>query len=536
MITWAPLFSLSRGGFEEVCVHGALAVVDAGQSLYATGGVLPRLPARSLAKPFQFLATLAGAAPAELDERLTAALGSISATGAQLAALERWYDGDALEAELVLPGAAPMDLVERARRAAEAPARRCHPCFSKHMAILRACGERGWPTRGYHETEHPFHAELLGVLSRLLGRPAATFDVVADGCRLPTPILGLGELARLYRWLAAADDPASVRLRQAMQRHPTWIGGEGRVDTRLMEVNPGRVIAKEGADGLLAVGIAPSAQAPAGVGMVVKLAAGHQPDWAALALAPFLRAYGAAALEVATPGQDVTWHATPSQSDARPIDISPTLEPAIAVWPGDVGFQRSLTSAMGQPGAGTSAPWELLVSSIQTTVHVGAHADAPNHFSPGGVGIDRVALEPYRGPCQVLALEKPRGSLITADDLWPLVHGDGVLRAPRVLFKTGSFPDARAFNADFVAFAPDAVAWLRERGAVLVGIDTPSVDPFDSKALPAHHATRQGPGLAILEGLVLCDVEPGFYELVALPLRIRDADASPVRAVLWPLR
>jgi arylformamidase len=182
-----------------------------------------------------------------------------------------------------------------------------------------------------------------------------------------------------------------------------------------------------------------------------------------------------------------------------------------------------------------------LVSSIRTTLHVGAHADAPNHFTAQAVGIDCVPLEPYRGRCQVIELDKPRGSLITLEDLAPLVHPERALRAPRVLFKTGSFPDPERFNEDFVAFAADTLSWLEERGVVLVGLDTPSVDPFASKTLPAHHATcshatRSGRGLAILEGLELQHVAAGLYELVALPLRLRDADASPVRAVLWPLR
>ena len=87
-----------------------------------------------------------------------------------------------------------------------------------------------------------------------------------------------------------------------------------------------------------------------------------------------------------------------------------------------------------------------------------------------------------------------------------------------------------------MAFAPELIDWIAERGVVLVGIDTPSVDPFSSKTLPSHHATRRGRGLAILEGLLLAHVTPGLYELVALPLRLEGADASPVRAALWPLR
>jgi len=65
-------------------------------------------------------------------------------------------------------------------------------------------------------------------------------------------------------------------------------------------------------------------------------------------------------------------------------------------------------------------------------------------------------------------------------------------------------------------------------------VDAPSLDPEDSKDLPAHHAVRRA-GLAILEGLVLDAAGEGRYEIIALPLKIEGADASPVRAVLRPL-
>jgi arylformamidase len=216
-----------------------------------------------------------------------------------------------------------------------------------------------------------------------------------------------------------------------------------------------------------------------------------------------------------------------------PLDISPLLSERIAVWPGDTAFRRR---AIAEPGGdssgdgGSSPGWELLVSTIETTLHVGAHADAPNHFMLGGVGIDRVPLAPYRGPCEVVAVHVARGGTIEPS------HLGRAPAAPRVLFKTGSFPDPERFDPDFVAFSPALIAWLIELGAVLVGIDTPSVDPFSSKDLPSHHMTRSGRGLAILEGLELGDVTPGCYELIALPLRLEGADASPVRASLWPLR
>ena len=108
------------------------------------------------------------------------------------------------------------------------------------------------------------------------------------------------------------------------------------------------------------------------------------------------------------------------------------------------------------------------------------------------------------------------------------------LCAPRILFRTGTFPDHRRWNNDFASLSPELVDDLYHHGVRLIGIDTPSVDPFDSKALEAHHAFARN-DMAILEGLVLAGIEEGEYELIALPLRIKGADASPVRAVLRTL-
>ena len=107
-------------------------------------------------------------------------------------------------------------------------------------------------------------------------------------------------------------------------------------------------------------------------------------------------------------------------------------------------------------------------------------------------------------------------------------------QAPRVLFSTGTFPDPTQFNEDYAALDPALIEWLAGHGVKLVGIDTPSVDLFDSKDLPTHHAVLRH-DMAILEGLILEDVPPGVYELIALPLKLVGFDGSPVRAVLRTL-
>jgi arylformamidase len=202
----------------------------------------------------------------------------------------------------------------------------------------------------------------------------------------------------------------------------------------------------------------------------------------------------------------------------RIIDISPPITERLAVWPGDVPFSRPISSAIANGS-------NIDLSSIHTTVHLGAHTDAPSHYTAGGPGIGERSLEPYYGPCQVIQVNVARGERIRPS------HIRDTIFAPRVLFKTGTFPDPEHWNEDFASLSPELIDAIAGSGGLLVGIDTPSIDPFDSKALEAHQAVARH-DLAILEGIVLAGVPAGSYGLVALPLRIPGADASPVRAVL----
>jgi arylformamidase len=135
------------------------------------------------------------------------------------------------------------------------------------------------------------------------------------------------------------------------------------------------------------------------------------------------------------------------------------------------------------------------------------------------------SLDFYIGRCQVVHIPAPRKTRLQAGDL------TGTIDAERVLIRTGTYPDPKQFAGDFAALAPEFIDFLAGRGVRLVGIDTPSVDLFDSKSLPAHQAVLRN-DMAILEGIVLDDVPEGFYELIALPLKLVGFDASPVRAVL----
>lgn len=203
---------------------------------------------------------------------------------------------------------------------------------------------------------------------------------------------------------------------------------------------------------------------------------------------------------------------------ARRIDISPRVHPGLAVWPGDVAYQRRVALDVDEGD-------HLTLSSITTTVHLGAHADAPNHYAVHAPGIGARDLAPYLGPCEVVRVDVERGERLRPE------HLPGPVTARRVLFHTGTFPDPDDWNEDFAALSPELVHHLADAGVVLVGIDTPSVDLMHDRALLAHHAIAER-DLCILEGLVLTAVTPGAYTLVALPLPLAGADASPVRAVL----
>jgi arylformamidase len=201
------------------------------------------------------------------------------------------------------------------------------------------------------------------------------------------------------------------------------------------------------------------------------------------------------------------------------VDISPPVRPSIAVWPGDTPLSREVLLDL-------AAGDVLTLSTLHATVHLGAHTDAPSHYGLGAPSIGEVPLDAYLGPCEVVRVEVGRGERIT-----PELLGAWTPAAPRVLFATGTYPDPDVFTTDFAALSAPLVEQLATAGVVLVGVDTPSVDLCDSKDLPVHHACLRT-GTAVLEGIVLDGVDPGIWELVALPLRLEGFDASPVRAVL----
>jgi arylformamidase len=203
-------------------------------------------------------------------------------------------------------------------------------------------------------------------------------------------------------------------------------------------------------------------------------------------------------------------------------DISPPVHAGTPVFPGDTAYRQEWAASIA-PGCPVN------VSTLTLSPHVGAHADAPLHYDPQGTPAGALDLEPYLGPCRVIHAIA-RGPLVAWDHI---AHATRDLPS-RVLVRTYQRAPVDRWDPQLAAYAPETIERLADAGVRLVGIDTASIDPAQSKTLDSHQVIRRR-GLRVLENLVLDEVPEGDYELIALPLKLMTADASPVRAVLREL-
>jgi arylformamidase len=202
-------------------------------------------------------------------------------------------------------------------------------------------------------------------------------------------------------------------------------------------------------------------------------------------------------------------------------DISRPLRPGIGVWPGDTPFDFGLVARI-RDGSSVN------VGRVEMSVHTGAHVDAPFHFDEAGADIASVPLHHYLGPC-VVADVRPDARGIRPEHL-PAGLDAQARATQRVLLRSYA-ERPTGFDEHMAHATPELAAWLEERGVLLLGVDTDSMDAFESKELLAHRRLNAA-GISILEGIDLSRIKAGVYELIALPLRIEGADGSPVRAVL----
>jgi arylformamidase len=200
------------------------------------------------------------------------------------------------------------------------------------------------------------------------------------------------------------------------------------------------------------------------------------------------------------------------------IDISQPLRRGIPVWPGDQRFEPNWSARIDE---GSS----VNVGALTLSLHTGTHADAPLHVKNAAKSIDEMALQAYIGPAVVV---EALGTGAIGEEV---LDGISLRETPRLLLKTRSVPPPATWSSEFAHLSVELAERLAAHGALLVGLDTPSVDPVDSKDLRAHHALFNA-GVANLENLRLDHVDPGRYFLAAAPLLVEGMDGGPVRAVL----
>ncbi|WP_240375848.1 arylformamidase [Bacillus piscicola] len=204
------------------------------------------------------------------------------------------------------------------------------------------------------------------------------------------------------------------------------------------------------------------------------------------------------------------------------IDITQPLTDDIGHWPGDIPFSYRLTYPKEQTGS-------VNIGQMTTSLHTGTHADAPFHFDNEGKKIDELDVNIYIGPTRVVdvtGVKRIGSHELSQFDL------TGV---NRLLLRTTKDHNPNRFPANVPEIQEDAGPFLKEKGIFLLGVDVPSIDALDSKTMTAHHSLHAN-GIHILENLLLAGIKPGEYELIALPMLIKGADGSPVRAVIRPLR
>lgn len=199
------------------------------------------------------------------------------------------------------------------------------------------------------------------------------------------------------------------------------------------------------------------------------------------------------------------------------IDITQTLDERIASWPEDTPFHYSLPVTKAKSGS-------VNIGKIETSTHIGTHIDAPFHFDDEGIKVDELNIDRYIGDAAVIEVMDKKE--ITAEDLKVSDISGTIL-----LIKTKREADREYFPSEVPVLSADAVDYIARIGVQLFGVDVLSVDDIDSKTLDIHHKLHQN-DIMIIENVVLEEVKPGLYDFIALPLKIKDADGSPVRAAI----
>ena len=283
--TSIPLFALSRQGHQEVVVHGIAFASDSDMGNLADLTIV----ARSLLKPFQVLAICSESLRKSAGDRLVLAAASHSGQPEHLKALRAFaQDLNVDPDQLRCPACFPMDSgeAERMRATGQAPEPLCHPCAGKHLLMLAGCVEARLPIDNYFSADHPIQKRIMDSVESYAQSTQWSMQWVADSCGVPTAVLPVRALAHLWKRFAQDKTPAAMSLKESWIKFPYLSGGQGRLDSTLTATFPGRLVAKEGADGLLVV---QSIEQDDSSTALVKIASGYNSKYLALGLISALK-------------------------------------------------------------------------------------------------------------------------------------------------------------------------------------------------------------------------------------------------------
>ena len=272
-VEWEPLIDYRRHGVSETTIHGAVAWAHGGELVHSFGGNV-LCYGRSMMKPFLMKVFAESLAPVLNWEQKAISVASHNGDTEHVAAAQSILE----EPEYGLMQT-PLDvpLVQFGRQVRR-PRRWYHTCSGEHAALLRGCRLKGWSRVGYTLPSHPMFDAYIEVLQKYLGTEWRPTRVARDGCGLPTVSNTVSELAQLLSGLAM--DQGEDWIWEAMVKHPDLVGGFNRLDSTIIKAGQGKVIAKEGADGLLGMAIL-HPDYPKGLGVAVKIAHGwnSQATW-----------------------------------------------------------------------------------------------------------------------------------------------------------------------------------------------------------------------------------------------------------------
>jgi len=211
---------------------------------------------------------------------------------------------------------------------------------------------------------------------------------------------------------------------------------------------------------------------------------------------------------------------TDTMKQPRIYDISLTIEPGMVVWPGDTPVAVETFMALAEGGSSN-------LSLLKMGSHSGTHVDAPRHFIDGAAGVDAISPNVLTGPARLFQL--PRVKRIDRS----VLEGLDLEGVSRLLLGTdnSALLGKKPLSMDYAYVTGDAANYLMERGIKLVGIDYLSIEEHGTAGHPVHH-TLLGAGIVIVEGLDLATVPAGDYEIMCLPLKLKDADGAPARVFL----